>query len=403
MKSWRISLLKDPAPVRIWPGKYPWPVHAAGLSPLTLGGRYISQSTMESFVPSALDTQLRRWPTPKPGDFIITDFTFGTGERLPELHLHYQTLGTLRTTTSDDGRTTTNAVLIMHGTGGSSENFFNDDFAGQLFNAGQLLDASRYFIILRDGIGHGHSSKPSNTGLRARFPRYTYEDMIRADHQLLTQHLGVAHLRLALGTSMGGMHTWLLGGTYPGVVDALMPLASLPAPITGRNRMWRKMVIDAICADPSYRDGEYATDKPPLAGLTTAASIMLLMVSAPLRLQHQGPTRDAADRWLEEQIAIRVSAMDANDLIYALEASREYDPRPGLSRINVPLVAVNSADDEVNPPELGILEGEMKSRMKEGLGKAVVLPISEDTRGHSSHTIAVLWKEYLEELLDKTA
>ncbi|KAI1410287.1 alpha/beta-hydrolase [Hypoxylon sp. FL1857] len=358
---------------------------------------------MGDWIPSAGDTQLRRWPTPTRGDFTIANFTFGNGEILSELHLHYQTLGSLRTTISRDGRVTTNAVLIMHGTGGSSDNFLNDDFAGQLFNAGQLLDASRYFIVLRDGIGHGRSSKPSSTGLRARFPRYTYEDMIRADHQLLTEHLGVAHLRLALGTSMGGMHTWLLGSTYPGFADALMPLASLPAPITGRNRMWRKMVIDAIRTDPKYRDGEYATDEPPLAGLTTAASIMLLMVSAPLRLQHEGPTREEADRWLEEQIATRVRPMDANDLVYALEASREYDPRPGLPRINVPLVAVNSADDEVNPPELGILEREMKSGMKEGLGKAIVLPISEETRGHSSHTIAVLWKEYLEELLDKTA
>ncbi|KAI1142004.1 alpha/beta-hydrolase [Hypoxylon sp. FL0543] len=358
---------------------------------------------MGDWIPSASDTQLQRWPTPSHGDYTITNFTFRTGETLPELHLHYQTLGTLHTTTSDEGRTTTNAVLIMHGTGGSSDNFLNDDFAGQLFNAGQPLDASRYFIILRDGIGHGRSSKPSSTGLRARFPRYTYEDMVRADHQLLTEHLGVARLRLALGTSMGGMHTWLLGGTYPRFADALMPLASLPAPITGRNRMWRKMIIDAIRTDPRYRDGEYAVGEPPLAGLTTAASIMLLMVSAPLRLQREGPTRDAADRWLEDQIATRVRGMDANDLVYALEASREYDPRPGLSRINVPLTAVNSADDQVNPPELGTLEREISSGMKEGLGKAVVLPISEDTRGHGSHTIAVLWKKYLEELLDKTA
>ncbi|OTA95290.1 hypothetical protein M434DRAFT_28975 [Hypoxylon sp. CO27-5] len=358
---------------------------------------------MEHSISSVSDTQSPTWPTPTHGHFTITNFKFGTGETLAELHLHYQTLGTLRTKASRDGHTTTNAVLIMHGTGGSSDNFLNDDFAGQLFNVGQLLDASRYFIILRDAIGHGRSSKPSNTDLRARFPRYTYSDMIRADHQLLTEHLGVAHLRLALGTSMGGMHTWLLGGTYPGFADALMPLASLPAPITGRNYMWRKMIIDAIRTDPNYRDGEYTTDEPPLIGLKTAASIMLLMVSAPLQLQNEGPTREAAGHWLKEQIATRVASMEANDLVYALEASREYDPRPGLTRTSVPLVAVNSADDEVNPPELGILEREMSKGMKEGLGKAIILPISEDTRGHSSHTIAVLWKEYLEELLDKTA
>ncbi|KAI0379571.1 alpha/beta-hydrolase [Hypomontagnella monticulosa] len=344
----------------------------------------------------------RTWPTPTRRDFTITNFVFGTGETLSELHLHYQTLGVLQKKASRDGRATTNAVLIMHGTGGSSDNFLNDSFAGELFSAGQLLDASRYFIILRDGIGHGRSSKPSSTGLHALFPRYTYDDMVRADYQLLTEHLGVEHLRLALGTSMGGMHVWLFGTTYPDFATALMPLASLPAPIAGRNRMWRKIIVDAIRADPKYRDGEYADDDPPLTGLKAAASMMTLMVSAPLYLQREAPTREAADRLLEEQIATRMQAMDANDLVYALEASRGYDPRPGLHRIAAPLIAVNSADDQINPPELEILEREMEKGMQHGLGKAVVLPISEDTRGHSSHTIAKLWKGYLTELLDKT-
>lgn len=291
---------------------------------------------MGAFPSSASETPRRTWPTPTSGASTITNFVFGTGETLPELHLHYKTLGTLRKTVSRDGRAATNAVLIMHGTGGSSDNFLNDNFAGALFNEGQLLDASRYYIILRDAIGHGRSSKPSSTGLHARFPRYTYDDMVRADHHLLTQHLGVEHLRLAMGTSMGGMHTWLFGTTYPDFADALMPLASLPAPIAGRNRMWRKIIVDAIRADPRYRDGEYAADDPPLTGLRTAASMMTLMVSAPLHLQHEAPTREAADRLLEEQITARMQAMDANDLLYALEASRDYDPRPGLHRITVP-------------------------------------------------------------------
>ncbi|KAI1376303.1 alpha/beta-hydrolase [Hypoxylon crocopeplum] len=360
-------------------------------------------SEESSLSASGAQMHAQTWPTPTRGDFTIADFAFGTGETLPELHLHYQTLGTLQTRTSRDGRTTTNAVLILHGTGGSSDNFLNDEFAGQLFGAGQPLDASRHFIVLRDAVGHGRSSKPSSTGLRQRFPRYTYADMVRADYQLLTRHLGVDRLRAVLGTSMGGMHVWLWGGTYPGFADALMPLASLPAPVTGRNRMWRKMIIDAIRADPAFCDGEYAADAPPRVGLTTAAGLMTLMVSAPLRLQHEGPTREAADRLLEEQIQTRMAAMDANDLLYALEASREYDPRPGLGRICVPLTAVNSADDQINPPELKILEYGIESGMREGLGKAVVLPISEDTRGHGSHTIAMLWKEHLKELLDKIA
>ncbi|KAI2618356.1 alpha/beta-hydrolase [Hypoxylon sp. NC1633] len=353
---------------------------------------------MDGFSTFQSDTKAQ-WPTTR-GEFIITDFKFDTGVR--DLTLHYQTLGALRTTTASDGHETTNAVLIMHGTGGSSDNFLNDDFAGQLFNDGQLLDAKNHFIILRDGIGHGRTSKPSNTGLRQRFPKYTYSDMIRADHQLLTEHLGVTHLRLIMGTSMGGMHTWLWGVTFPGFMDALMPLASLPAPILGRNFMWRKMIVDAIWADVDFRDGNYTADAPPIAGLRTAASVMVLMVSAALYLQAVGSTREKVDAWLKEQIAARVAGMDANDLIYALEASREYDPRPGLGKIRVPLVAVNSADDEINPPELRILEHGI-GEMREGLGKAVVLPISEDTRGHGSHTIAKLWKQYLEDLLVRTA
>lgn len=339
------------------------------------------------------------WPTATHGEYIIEDFTFSSGETIPQLRLHYQTLGTLKT--SQDGKTT-NAVLIMHGTGGSSDQFLNAQFAGELFNPGQPLDAQRYFIVLRDGIGHGRSSKPSTSGLGALFPRYRYGDMVRADHRLLTEHLGVSHLRLVMGTSMGGMQSWLWGESHPGFMDALMPLASLPVQISGRNRMWRKMAMDAIRADPAWKGGDYTPDEQPRAGLTTALDILTLMSSSPLQYQAEAPTRDAADSFLERRIVSGLESTDANDLLFALDASFDYDPRPDLGKITAPLVAVNTADDQINPPELGILEKEARAGLREGLGKVVVLPITEDTRGHGSHTVAKLWKHLLEELLLKT-
>lgn len=340
------------------------------------------------------------WPAPTAGEYAISDFVFDTGETLPRLHLHYQTLGTLRTTR--DGRS--NAVLIMHGTGGSGSQFLNAQFAGELFNRGQLLDAQRYFLILRDGIGHGKSSKPSSSNVPpSQFPHYTYNDMVRADHRLLTEHLGVTHLRLVMGTSMGGMQTWVWGETHPEFMDALMPLASLPVQIAGKNRLWRKMAMDAIRADPAWKAGAYKAGEQPRAGLTTALDLLTLMSSSPLQYQMECPSRDAADEFLEKRVRAGLEGTDANDLLYALDSSREYDPRPELGRIRVQLLAVNSADDQINPPELGILENEVAT----GLGncpwkKAVVLPITKDTKGHGSHTWAVLWKDLLEELLAKT-
>lgn len=339
------------------------------------------------------------WPSTTHGEYIIEDFSFSSGEAIPQLRLHYQTLGTLKT--SDDGKTT-NAVLIMHGTGGSSEQFLNAQFAGELFNPGQPLDAQKYFIILRDGIGHGRSSKPSSSGLGAGFPRYRYGDMVRADYRLLTEHLGVAHLRLVMGTSMGGMQSWLWGEAYPGFMDALMPLASLPVQISGRNRMWRKMAMDSIRADTAWKGGAYASDEQPRAGLTTALDILTLMSSSPLQYQAEAPTRDAADSFLEGKIRSGLGSTDANDLLFALDSSFDYDPRPDLHKITVPLIAVNTADDQINPPELGILEREARAGLKDGLGKVVVLPITEETRGHGSHTVAKLWNHLLEELLLKT-
>jgi len=285
-----------------------------------------------------------------------------------------------------------NAVLVLHGTGGSGRQFLNDHFAGVLFGSGQLLDAATHFIVLPDGIGHGGSSKPSD-GLHARFPRYGYRDMVRAHHLLLTDGLHVDHLRLALGTSMGGMQTWLWGEAYPDFMDALMPLASLPAQIAGRNRMMRRMVIDSIRNDPEWKGGEY-TAQP--RGLTAAVYTLLFMVSSPLQWQKAAPTREAADRFFDEQVQARLQGADANDMLYAFDASRDYDPGPALESIRAPLLAVNSADDQVNPPELGILEGEIPRVPR---GRAVVLPISDLTRGHGTHSWPALWQEHLARLL----
>lgn len=323
------------------------------------------------------------------GDFVIKNFRFASGESLPELRIHYRTLGQPR---KNDRGVVGNAVLVMHGTGGTGAQFIGRNFAGELFGAGQLLDASRYFIILPDDIGHGRSSKPSD-GLRAAFPRYGYADMVEAEHRLVTEGLGVDHLRLVMGTSMGGMHTWLWGSRYPGFMDALMPLASLPGQISGRNRAWRRIVIDAIRKDPEWNGGNYTTQPQ---SLRVAAQMLWLVASNPIIRQREAPTLAEADRILDEYVASYFRTGDANDILYALESSRDYDPAPGLEKITAPLVAVNSADDIINPPELQILEREIKRVPK---GRAVVLPLSDRTTGHGTHTQAALWKQHLETLL----
>lgn len=328
------------------------------------------------------------------GDWVVRDFRFDSGELLPELRLHYTLLGQ---PARDPGGRTTNAVLIIHGTGGTGQQFLRPSFAGELFGPGQPLDTTRFFVILPDAIGHGRSSKPSD-GLRARFPRYAYGDMVRAQHRLLTDHLGVNHLRLVMGTSMGGMHTWLWGERYPEFMDALMPLASLPVEIAGRNRMLRTMIREAITGDPAWRGGDY--DAPPRQGLTAALNILFLMGSVPLQWQEVAPTRAQADSVYHAWLSQRLAQTDANDMLYQFDASRDYDPAPDLERIRAPLVAVNSADDQVNPPELGVLERAVRRVPR---GRAVVLPISPATRGHGSHTVAVLWRGELERLLREAA
>ena len=332
------------------------------------------------------------YPEPTQADHVLRDFRFASGEALPELRIHYRTLGTPKR--GEDGKVV-NAVLILHGTTGSGANFLRPEFAGELFGEGQPLDTSRYFLILPDGIGHGGSSKPGD-GLHARFPRYRYQDMIAAQHRLLTEGLKVDHLRLVIGTSMGGMHAWLWGETYPDFMDALMPLASLPAPISGRNRAWRRVIIDAIRNDPSWAKGEYR-DQPP--SLKTAAEMLFLMSNNPIERQKEAPTREAADRALDEFVARTVQASDANDVLYSLESSTDYDPGPALGRIKAPLVAINFEDDLINPPELGILEREIARVSR---GKAILIPRGERTRGHGTHTLAAVWKERLIPLLGES-
>jgi homoserine O-acetyltransferase/O-succinyltransferase len=326
-------------------------------------------------------------------DYLIKDFRFKSGETLPELRMHYRTLGAIHR--GANGKVD-NAVLIMHGTTGSSANFMRDIFAGELFGPGQPLDAAKFFLVLPDGIGHGKSSKPSDS-LHMRFPKYGYDDMVDADYRLLTEGLKIDHLRLVMGTSMGGMHSWVWAERYPDFMDAAMPLASLPVQIGGRNRMWRRLAMDAITEDPAWNGGEYQQQPK---GLGIAEGILQLMSSNPVIRQRTLTTRAEVDAFVEKVEADSLKTADANDVLYALGASRDYDPSPNLEKITVPLLAINTHDDLINPGELGILERETK-RLKHG--RAVVIPLSDATVGHGSHTKAVLWKADLVKLLAESA
>ena len=330
------------------------------------------------------------YPTPVAGDYVLPNFRFASGETLPALRRHYTTVGQPR---RDKSGRITNAVLIMHGTTGAGTSFLSDLFAGHLFGPGQPLDAARYYIILPDAIGHGQSSKPSN-GLRMKFPKYTYDDMVRADYQLLTEKLGVAHARLVMGTSMGGMETWVWGYTYPNYMDALLPLASLPVEVAGRNRMLRKMAIDMIELDPAWQGGAYTTE--PQVGLAGAASSLIFMTSSPKQMQKLAPTRALAEKTLATTEASLYKSLDANDFIYQFDASRDYNPALHLAAIRAPLFAINSADDQVNPPELGILDAEIK---RVAQGRYILLPITDLTTGHGTHSNPAIWGKYLQELL----
>jgi homoserine O-acetyltransferase len=337
----------------------------------------------------------RNYPEPKQADYIAKNYTFTTGETLPEVKIHYTTIGE---PIKDAAGIVRNAVIVMHGTGGTGTAFLTPAFAGVLFGPDGLLDGRKYYIIMPDDVGHGRSSKPSD-GMHQKFPKYTYEDMVRLEYMLVTEGLGVNHMRLVMGTSMGAMHTWMWGYMYPDFMDALMPLASAPVEIGGRNRMLRKMVMDSITKDPEFKDGEYA-DKH-LKGMMPAEFALFIMTSVPMQLLKQDPTREEADKAFEARFygAAADRWPDPNDMYYAYNCSRDYNPQPHLEAIKAPLYAINSADDQVNPPELGILEREIK-RVKRG--RYILIPASDETRGHGTHSIPKIWGKHLDELLKES-
>jgi homoserine O-acetyltransferase len=331
--------------------------------------------------------------TGAPGDYIAHDFHFGSGESIPELKLHYLTLGTPHRNAAGH---VDNAVLLLHGTGGNAHTLFNPAFSGPLFGPGEPLDIAKYYLIFPDDIGHGESSKPSD-GLHMKFPHYDYDDMVRSQHQMLLEGLHVDHLRLVIGTSMGCMQSFVWGETYPGFADALMPLACQAVALAGRNREWRYMAIKALKSDPTFENGEYKSE--PLQGLTFANDLLLIAGGAPLQLQKNYPTRAKVEAYVDSSIARTVAATDANNMIYYVDASRNYDPSKDLAKITVPVMWINSADDFINPPELGLAQQQMKEMPH---AKFVLLPITDDTRGHGTHTIAKIWKDYLIELLKES-
>jgi homoserine O-acetyltransferase len=324
------------------------------------------------------------------GDAILKDFTFGTGEKLPELRIHYTTLGKPQ---RDRQGHVTNAVMILHGTGGTGKQFFQPQFANELFGPGQVLDTGKYYVILPDNIGHGGSSKPSD-GLKMAFPRYDYDDMVTAQYRMLTEKLGVTKLKLILGTSMGCMHAFVWGEVHPGFAERLAPFACLPVEIAGENRMWRTLSIDAIKADPLWKDGNY-TD-PPLSGLRTAASLSMIAGANPYALQTQYPTRAAAETYKDEAFARTFGRNDANDIIYQFDSLRNYNPWANLEKIEVPVLWINSADDFINPPGYGITE---KAVARMPAAKFILIPASAETKGHSTHTWAKFWKDDLAKLM----
>ena len=329
------------------------------------------------------------FPAPVEGDFIARDFAFTSGERLGEVKIHYRTVGTPR---KDADGVVRNGVLILHGTGGSGGGFLGANYAGRLFGKGQPLDAEKYFIILPDNVGHGQSSKPSD-GLRLRFPKYRYADMVKLQYELVTRGLGLTNLKLVMGTSMGAMHAWDWGYMYPGFASGLVPLASNPVEIGGRNRVWRKFLIDAIEQDPTWMHGEY---KEQPRGLASAIGFLMMATSVPLQWQKQFPTIAAADKYVADQVASRSKSTDANDMLYHYHAIEDYNPAPHLSKITAPLLAINSADDFVNPPELPMMR-ELISQVKHG--RFILLPITDETRGHGTHSLPAIWAPELVKFL----
>ena len=333
-----------------------------------------------------------QWPAQE-GNYVISNFHFGSGESIAELKLHYLTLGQPH---RDAAGHTDNAVLLLHGTGGNAHSLLNPVFSDVLFGPGQPLDIAKFFIILPDDIGHGESSKPSD-GLHMRFPHYDYDDMVASQHAMLMDGLHVDHLRLILGTSMGCMQSFVWGETYPQFSDALAPFACLPVELAGRNRIWRYMAMQMIRDDPEWKGGEYTSE--PKEGLRGANDLIVMAGSAPLQMQKNFPTRKDAEAYVDRTMDTLIAHTDANDFLYYVDASRNYNPEPKLSTITTPVLWINSADDFINPPELGIAQ-RLATKMPHA--KFVLIPISDATRGHGTHTQAAVWKDYLIQFLQET-
>jgi len=338
-----------------------------------------------AFVLTSFAAVAADYPAPKQGEWIARDFKFHTGEVMPELKLHYTTVG----------EPTGQPVLVLHGTGGSAGSMLTPAFAGELFGAGQPLDATKYYVILPDAIGAGKSAKPSD-GMKAKFPQYNYDDMVEAQYKLLKDGLNIKHLRLVIGNSMGGMHTWLWAEKYPDYMDAAVPMASQPTAMASRNWMLRRMLIETIKSDPEYNNGNY-TKQPNFLHIANVF-FGIATNGGTLNYQKIAPTNAKANELVDKRLAAPMKA-DANDFIYQWQSSADFDAAPGLEKIQAALVAVNAADDERNPPETGVLEREIK-RVKHG--KIYLIPASTDTRGHGTTGMAKFYKQPLEELL-KTA
>jgi homoserine O-acetyltransferase len=350
-----------------------------------------NNSATPASAPAAPQALANVWPT-QDGTVLLPDFHFGSGESLPQLKLHYLTLGTPHVNAQGH---TDNAILLLHGTGGNAHSLLNPVFSNVLFVPGAPLDIAKYYLILPDDIGHGESSKPSD-GLHAHFPAYDYDDMVRSQRMMLDA-MKIDHLRLILGTSMGCMESFVWGETYPGFADALAPFACLPVEIAGRNRMMRYMAIQAIRQDPAWMDGEYKSE--PVQGLRNAVELSMIMGSSPLQMQKTAPTRMLAEQYADNYLKRSLASADANDMIFYWNASRNYNPSPHLDRITVPVLWINSADDYINPPELGIAEKMVKLMPN---ARFILLPISDMTRGHGTHTTAAVWKDYLAEFMQST-
>lgn len=342
--------------------------------------------------PATAQTPATRWPVEE-ANYEIARFRFHDGATLPTVRIHYRTLGKPH---RDASGAIDNAVMVLHGTGGTGAQFLQPQFADRLYGPGQPLDVNRDWIILPDNLGHGGSSKPSD-GLRMRFPAYDYDDMVAVQHRLLTEGLGIRRMRLIMGTSMGCMHSFIWAATHPDFARALMPLACEPIEIAGLNRMWRQLLIDGIKADPAWANGDYRAQ--PAQGLRTAASMLFVAGGAPLYLQQQFPTRDAAAAYVRERIERSIAGLDANDLIYQVDASRSYNPWPRLEAITAPMMWINSADDFINPRNLDAPERALK-RMPNTRFR--MIPETAETRGHGTHTWAVFWEQDLRDLLART-